>query len=110
VVTAGAPIGRFEVPAGVQVLAVENRNDVVPALDGADNPDRANVTTLTFGANKGDVGKNHSLHDAYAVAAENPPTGDPSYAAWLESARGFLNPANQTSTTGTYAITREPSS
>jgi hypothetical protein len=110
VVTAGAPIGRFEVPSGVQVLAVENRNDVVPALDGADNPDRANVTTLTFGANKGDVGKNHSLRDAYAVAAADLPAGDPSYAAWLESARGFLNPANQTSSTGTYAITREPGS
>ena len=48
--TAGAPIGRFEVPAGVQVLAV---------------------------------------------------------AAWQESARGFVNPENQTSTTDTYAITRE---
>jgi len=110
VVTAGAPIGRFEVPSGVQVLALENHNDLVPALDGADNPDRANVTTLTFGANKGDVGKNHSLSDAYAVAAADLPAGDPSYAAWLESARGFLNPANQTSTTGTYAITREPGS
>jgi hypothetical protein len=106
VVTAGAPIGRFEVPSGVQVLAVENRNDVVPALDGADNPDRANVTTLTFGANEGDVGTNHSLFNTYAVAAADLPTGDPSYAAWLESARGFLNPANQTSSTNTYAITR----
>jgi len=106
VVTAGAPIGRFEVPAGVQVLALENRNDVVPALDGADNPDRANVTTLMFGANKGTVGENHSLFNTYAVAAADPPTGDPSYAAWLESARGFLDPANQTSSTGTYVITR----
>jgi hypothetical protein len=110
VVTAGAPIGRFEVPAGVQVLAVENRNDVVPALDGADNPDRANVTTLTFSANKGNVGKNHSLSEAYALAAADLPADDPSYAAWLESARGFLNPANQTSSTSTYAITRGPGS
>jgi pimeloyl-ACP methyl ester carboxylesterase len=110
VVTAGAPIGRFEVPAGVQVLAVENRNDLVPALDGVDNPDRANVTTLTFGADKGSFGKNHSLSDAYAVAATNLPAGDPSYAAWRLSAQGFLNPANQTSTTDTYAITRAPGS
>jgi len=29
------------------------------------------------------------------------PAGDPSYAAWLESARDSLNPANQTSTTDT---------
>ena len=110
VVTAGSPIARFEVPAGVQVLAVENRNDLVPALDGADNPDRANVTTLTFSANKGDVGKNHSLRDAYGVAVADLPTDNPSYAAWLDSAQGFLDPANQTSTTNTYAITREPGS
>jgi hypothetical protein len=110
VVTAGAPIARFKVPAGVQVLAVENRNDVVPTLDGADNPDRANVTTLTFSANKGTVGDNHSLGGTYVPAAAGLPPGDPSYAAWRESARGFLDPANQTSTTDTYAITREPGS
>ena len=46
----------------------------------------------------------------HAVAAADLPAGDPSYAAWRESARGFLDPANQTSTTGTYAITREPGS
>ena len=107
VVTAGAPIARFDVPAGVQVLAVENRNDLVPSLDGADNPDRANVTTMTFGANKGSVGKNHSLGETYVPAAAGLPAGDPSYAAWLESAKGFLDPANQTSATDTYAITRK---
>ncbi len=108
VVTAGAPIARFDVPAGVQVLAVENRNDLVPALDGADNPDRPNVTTLRFGANKGSVGANHNLGNTYVPYASKMPAEDPSYAAWLESAQGFLNPANQTSTTNTYAITREP--
>lgn len=110
VVTAGAPIARFEVPAGVQVLALENRNDLVPALEGADNPDRANVTTLTFSDNKGAMGENHSLNDTYAPAAADLPAGDPSYAAWRESAQGFLDPANQTSTTDTYAITRESGS
>jgi pimeloyl-ACP methyl ester carboxylesterase len=92
VVTAGAPIGRFEVPAGVQVLAVENRNDLVPALEGADNPDRANVTTLTFSADKGLLGKNHSLRETYAPAAADLPADDPSYAAWRESARGVPEP------------------
>ncbi len=33
--------------------------------------------------------------------------GDPSYAAWRESAQGFLDPANQTNNTDTYAITRK---
>lgn len=50
VVTAGAPIARFDVPDGVHVLAVENSHDLVPQLDGAANPDRVNVTTMTFSA------------------------------------------------------------
>jgi hypothetical protein len=107
VVTAGAPIARFDVPPGVQVLAVENRNDLVPQLDGADNPDRANVTTMTFSADKGSVGENHSLGDTYQPAAASLPAGDPSYAAWRATAQGFLDPGNQAST-ATYAITRGP--
>ena len=59
---------------------------------------------------KGFPGENQSLSDAHAAAAADLPTGDPSYAARRESARGFLNPANQTSTTNTYAITRESGS
>jgi hypothetical protein len=98
------------VPAGVQVLALENHNNLVPALDRADKPDRANVTTLTFSANKGTMGENHCLRDAYAAAAAGLPAGDPSYAAWLKSTRGFVNPANQTSSTDTYAITGESDS
>jgi hypothetical protein len=41
------------------------------------------------------------------TAAAGLPAGDPSYAAWRESARGFLDPDNQ-ARTSTYAITREP--
>ena len=36
--------------------------------------------------------------------------GDQSYAAWQKSAQGFLNPAGQTSTTDSYAITRQAGS
>lgn len=61
VVTAGAPIARFDIPQSVQVLALENRHDLVPHLDGLDNPDRPNVTTLTFDASKGSIGANHDL-------------------------------------------------
>jgi hypothetical protein len=43
-------------------------------------------------------------------SAADLPAGDPSYVACRESAQGFLNPANQTTTTDTYAITREPGS
>jgi hypothetical protein len=108
VVTAGAPIARFDVPPTVQVLAVENSHDLVPQLDGADNPDRPNVTTMTFSQNLGSVGLNHSLGDTYEVAAGSlPDSGDPSYGAWRATAQGFLDPDNR-ATTSTYAITRGP--
>jgi hypothetical protein len=107
VVTAGAPIARFDVPSQVQVLAVENSHDLIPQLDGSANPDRANVTTLTFSADKGTVGANHSLGATYQQAAATLPVDDPSYAAWRESAQGFLDPGNHAST-ATYAITRGP--
>jgi hypothetical protein len=107
VVAAGAPIARFDVPSGVQVLAVENRNDLIPTLDGAANQDRPNVTTMTFSDNKGNVGDNHSLGSTYAPAAATLPTDDPSYKQWLATAQGFLAPDNQATTT-TYQITRAP--
>lgn len=47
VVTGGSPIATVPVPDGVQVLAIEHDNDIVPRLDGAPNADRPNVTTVT---------------------------------------------------------------
>jgi hypothetical protein len=46
VLTVGAPIGAFRVPDGVQVLAVEHTDDVVPRLDGRANPDRSGWVTV----------------------------------------------------------------
>jgi hypothetical protein len=109
VVTAGAPIARSHIPPGVQALALENRYDIVPQLDGAANPDQPNVTTVTFDAQKGTVGDNHNLLRTYAPAAKDLPKDNPSYAAWLHTAQGFLDPNNQ-STTTTYQITRGPGS
>jgi hypothetical protein len=109
VVTAGAPIARSVIPTGVQALAMENRYDLVPQLEGASNADRPNVTTMTFDVQKGTVGRNHDLRETYTRAAVNLPTSDPSYAAWLRTAQGFLDPTSQSSTK-TYQITRGPGS
>jgi pimeloyl-ACP methyl ester carboxylesterase len=92
VVTAGAPIARSVIPPGIQVFAMENRYDIVPQLDGAPNPDQPNLTTVTFDAQNGTVGNNHSLPETYVRAARNLPKGDPSYIAWLQTAHGFLDP------------------
>jgi hypothetical protein len=57
VVTAGTPIARSVGPPGVQALAMENKYDIVPQLNGASNADQPNLTTMTFGAQKGTVGQ-----------------------------------------------------
>ncbi|WP_028050726.1 hypothetical protein [Cellulomonas sp. URHD0024] len=46
VVTGGSPIARFDIPPSVSVLALEHNQDVVPMLDGHENPDRPNVVTV----------------------------------------------------------------
>lgn len=46
VVTGGSPIGRFDIPGDVSVLSLEHDQDVVPKLDGADNPDQPNWVTV----------------------------------------------------------------
>ncbi len=45
VVTVGSPIGRFDV-GNTKVLSIEQDRDVVPALDGTDNPDKRTWTTI----------------------------------------------------------------
>ena len=60
VVTAGAPIGRVDVPDDVTVLALENSSDVVPILDGARNDDGPNVTTVVVDTDAW-VGDAHTL-------------------------------------------------
>ncbi|WP_051515479.1 esterase/lipase family protein [Candidatus Blastococcus massiliensis] len=91
VVTAGSPVARAGIPDSVQVLALENATDVVPHLDGRDNDDDANVTTVTFDLQNGDVGRNHSIRDAYRIGAQAvDQSEDPSIAAYRASADAFL--------------------
>jgi hypothetical protein len=47
VLTSGAPVAGFPVPSDVAVLSLEHRQDVVPRLDGAPNPDRTSWVTVT---------------------------------------------------------------
>lgn len=47
VYTAGSPIARFDIPDDVSVLSLEYDEDVVPKLDGRDNPDISHWVTVT---------------------------------------------------------------
>lgn len=61
VVTAGSPVARMPIPSDVHVLSIEHREDPVPRLDSAENPDRANWSTATFG-----TGDHDKIIDAHA--------------------------------------------
>jgi pimeloyl-ACP methyl ester carboxylesterase len=107
VVTAGAPIGLVAggVPSDVEVLAVENEGDVVPHLDGAPNPDRVNVTTVTVHHDHGAVLANHDVNVSYVPgAADIDASTDPSLRAYLAGLAGFLTAG--TVRTCRYLITR----
>jgi pimeloyl-ACP methyl ester carboxylesterase len=109
VVTAGAPIGAVSgrVPASVQVLALENADDDIPHLDGTDNADRPNVTTVTVHHDHGDIGANHDLRRSYEPgAADVDASDDPSTRAYLDRIAPFLS--GEAITTDVYEIARAP--
>jgi hypothetical protein len=107
VVTAGAPIGKFagRLPANVQVLALENRHDVVPHLDGVENPDLPNVTTATFEVDGGTIGGDHGIDTSYELgAAEVDASEDPAVRAFLDGASGYFSATAVQ--TRSYVVTR----
>jgi hypothetical protein len=109
VVTAGSPIGRIDIPDGVQVLSLENAHDVVPHLDGTSNPDTANHVTVTFESPNGDIGHNHGLEDSYKPAAGVlDHSRNASLAAFRDSADTFFATKGDGTqlTTHVYQVTR----
>ena len=107
VITAGAPIGLIAsaLPASVQVLALENKTDVVPHLDGRANPDEQNITTASTSHGDGTIVDDHSIDDAYLpVAADVQASDNRSIRDFLTSADGFFRARSVE--TRTFQITR----
>jgi hypothetical protein len=97
VVTAGAPTAQVHgFPTGSHVLSLENQGDVVPLLDGADNPDSVPQVTVRFDDHETSVVGNHDLHHYIRGAAAADASTDPSVRAELASlrAQGFLGSAS----------------
>jgi malonyl CoA-acyl carrier protein transacylase len=109
VVTAGSPIGRTvgTLPSSVDVLALENSTDVVPHLDAADNPDRRNVTTVTFRAGDRTIVGDHALDPSYEFGARLVDDScETSLRDFEESLSGFLGGGS--AVTHTYTVSRRP--
>lgn len=107
VITAGAPLGLVAggIPPRVDVLAMENEGDIVPHLDGATNPDRVNVTTVTLHRGHGEVAADHDLAASYVPGAGDvDASDDASVRAYLAGLDGFLSADSVQ--TRTFVITR----
>ncbi len=108
VVTAASPIGRTDVPDHVQVLALENAHDIVPHLDAADNPDRANWTTVTVDDQHGTLGNNHGIKLSYLpIATALDGSSDASVTSFRDSAYQFIGDSNSTMSTKFYGLSRK---
>lgn len=115
VVTGGSPIGRVAIPATVSVLSVEHAQDVVPKLDGADNPDRPNWVTVTRDLSDAEgessdgtlsVGNAH-LTGAYATTGHGIDVSvSESIERWRADNAQFFSYGN-TATATRYQITRD---
>lgn len=90
-VTAGSPIGLAGVPASVSVLSLENRGDVVPQLDGADNPDRSNWLTARVDEGGDGVLARHSVNSYVQGAADFDRDRDHAVKDWQSGADDFLD-------------------
>ena len=96
VVTSGAPIGRMHLPQEVHVLSLEHEQDLVPRLDGQDNPDRPTWTTVRrdLSDELGERGRSTQAHDGrrYAeTAALAERQRHPSVATWLDGIEPYLD-------------------
>lgn len=110
VVTAGSPIGGMVAPAGVEVLSLENRQDVVPHTDGLENPQGGEHLTVLFDHRGPTVADNHGIGTAYLPAARDLDlSADPAVRAWLDGAQDFLGGRGEqvTATTTVYTVTND---
>lgn len=104
VATAGSPVARYDIPDDVQVLSLEFDEDPVARLDGRENPDRANWTTVQGDAPRlidpatqeleedgPGIAFSHNSHRYEEFADHVASAGDPSVDAFVDSADPFFS-------------------
>lgn len=113
VVTSGAPIATLDVPEEVSVLSLEHSEDLVPGLEGEDNPDRESWVTVQREVAP-DLGPDGRATDAHHVshyaetARRIDASDDPSVASWRRGAGDFLDSPGSEAVVITYDIERVP--
>ena len=111
ILTAGAPAGDRDVPAGVKVLHLEHGRDMVPGLDGASNPDTPDRVTVTGSApvadGGGPLGPAHELDVYLDMAEQADASGDPSLTQMLGQLAEVVG-AGSVATRSVYKFSRKP--
>jgi len=108
VVTAGSPVATSGVPDDVTMVSLENTGDVVPLLDGEENPDGAQHTTVQADVHSGSFGaadgQNHALSTYEQIASAADASADPSIQQAIDSMheQGFLADDGETVQSQTY--------
>ncbi|KRE35940.1 hypothetical protein ASG73_14800 [Janibacter sp. Soil728] len=111
VVTSAAPVARLDIPQDVSVLSLEHTQDLVPASEGADNPDRASWVSVerSIADELGPDGRATQAHDngLYADTARMvDASDDPSIAAWRDGAAAYVGGFGGPTVTIDYDIER----
>lgn len=113
VVTSGAPIATLDVPEEVSVLSLEHAEDLVPGLEGQDNPDRESWVTVRreVATDLGPDGRSTEAHHVshYAETARLvDASDDPSLVAWRQDAADFVGDPEGEAVVIDYDIERVP--
>jgi len=112
VVTAGSPVTGRTPPVGVQVLALEHDDDLVPRLDGRTHPDRRDRVVVSAPAPDGrwrtDAVPAHSS-SAYVVTAAAVDASDhPSLVSYRQGLAPFLDREGATCSSTQVLLERVP--
>ncbi|NTW39563.1 MAG: hypothetical protein HGA44_06675 [Cellulomonadaceae bacterium] len=117
VLTAGSPVGGFDLPGDIDALHLEHTEDQTPALDGTPNPDVPNRTTvsvdLTSSPSALDRASGEALGTAHAItgyvrtAEAIEDWDDPSVRSVEEAVAAVLGPEGTVATRTSYQGVRE---
>lgn len=113
VVTSGAPVATVGVPEDVSVLSLEHAEDLVPGLEGEDNPDRESWVTVQravadeLGPDARATQAHHVGHYAETARLVDA-SDDPSLASWRRGASDFLDGEGGEAVVIDYDIERVP--
>ena len=109
VVTGGSPVGRFAMPDSVSVMSLEHEQDIIPRLDGLDNPDSPGWVSVRRELDGSDptLAGAHSTLEYRDTGTLVDGSDSASVAAWRERNAAFFAGSGGPATAERYVVTRD---